>query len=304
MILSEFPDIVWLRHQIETQFASQKSWDGRMLPSPNWPNVIINTTVSQTLRDNIKGPLSIFCNLSGSSSVYLNKRKVKTHAGSFIISNIGQEYTLEIEDQRTETFNIHFGENFTRNAFQAATGSHEMLLENVFSQSSTFSNRLQFTNAQFDQILLELKTAEDEMQQEEILYRLFLNILTREIDLNKQQAKIPVAKKSSQAEILKRLLLATDYIHSYYDAPLSLDELSRVSCLSKFHFLRMFKSTFHKTPYQFINDLRLQQAKQLLSLSTMEVKVVARKVGFVNSSSFSRLFYKNTGLYPSQFRRN
>nr|WP_262899503.1 AraC family transcriptional regulator [Chryseosolibacter histidini] len=97
-------------------------------------------------------------------------------------------------------------------------------------------------------------------------------------------------------------MIATDYIHSYYHQDITLEELAGVACLSKFHFLRLFKIAFQKTPHQFISEVKVQQAKTFLKRTGMEVSAIAKALGFDNTSSFSRMFYHQTGLYPSQYR--
>jgi len=305
MILTEFPDLPWLKHQIQTRFANQRTWDGRMLPDPSWPNVIINTKVSKAYRDNIKGPLSVFCNLSGKSQVTLEGRKLNIEKDSFLISNEDQNYTLEIDQKdQVETFNIHFGEAFLEKAFSSLTLSEDKLLDNLLvAERPLFINRIQQTDSHFIYLIARLKGAKNDFEQEEVLYQMFYYLVRSEQEVNHFKNMIPAIKKGSKNEILKRLLQASDYIHSYYNAPLSLEELSKVSNLSKFHFLRLFKSTYGITPYQFICKVRMKKATQLLMETKMEIREIAESVGFENPSSFSRLFYKESGFYPTQQRR-
>lgn len=305
MILTEFPDLPWLKHQIQTKFANQLSWNGRILPEPSWPNVIINTRVSKVYRDNIRGPLSVFCNLSGKSHITLEGRKLSVEQGSFLISNEDQNYTLEIDQKdEVETFNIHFGEAFIKIAISSLTLPEEKLLDSVLiTDRPLFANRLQPIDNRFIHLASSLKRAKDDFEQEEVLYQMFYHLAEREKEVNHLKLKIPAVKKSSKEEILKRLFHVTDYVHSYYNAPLSLEELSKVSNLSKFHFLRLFKSTYGITPYQFINKVRMRKATLLLRETKMEIREIAESVGFENSSSFSRLFYKESGFYPTQHRK-
>lgn len=304
MILHEFPDLHWLKEQIKNQFAAQRAWDGRRLPSPAWPNVIINASVKKIYRDDIKGPLSVFLNLSGESHVTIDKRKFKLVPGSFVVSNTEQLYTLELDNSiPTETFNIHFGEAFSKKAMATFTQTPEQYLEQAeCNHEPAFHNRLQLTSPEINSLVRALKNCQEELQQVELMFRLFGKLQYEEGALYNMQSKIPALKKSSREEIMKRLLLSTDYIHAYYDAPLALDELAEISHLSKFHYLRSFSAAFGATPYQFISNLRIQKGQQLLANSELPVQDVALKTGFADASSFSRAFHRKTGTYPSQFR--
>jgi AraC family transcriptional regulator len=92
-------------------------------------------------------------------------------------------------------------------------------------------------------------------------------------------------------------------MYTHFGDSISLETLAEESQLSKFHFLRLFTHAFGKTPHQFITAIRMERAKTLLSTTKSEIKSVARDVGFINASSFSRLFHQHIGVYPSQFIR-
>jgi AraC family transcriptional regulator len=138
---------------------------------------------------------------------------------------------------------------------------------------------------------------------EEKLYDLVNNLLGKERGLLVMREKLPGLKSSTREEILKRLLVVTDYIQAHLPENLALDQLAAQGCLSKFHLLRLFKTAFGKTPHEFINEERVRRAKALLLKTNLEVHQIASAVGFRDSSSFSRMFYKHLGGYPTQVRQ-
>lgn len=308
MILREFPNLQWLKQQAEHRFAARKSWTGAALQHEGWPTVILDVATRSTYRDNIRGPLSLFTNLSGESSVKVGNKQVQIREGLFFLSNHDQQYTLEI-DQPTagQTFNIHFGEYFTDQVFQSLSHSPEKLLEKDFElphERMEFHNRLHYRSETITRILKDLHSSADvsPLAFDEKLYALICELLSQETALTKRKQEMPVLKSSTRQELFKRLLLATDYIHACFDRDLPLEELATVSCLSKFHFLRLFKTAFGKTPHQFISEIRVQRGKELLRYTSLEVHEIARAIGFSSASSFSRMFFQQTGLYPSSFR--
>jgi transcriptional regulator GlxA family with amidase domain len=72
--------------------------------------------------------------------------------------------------------------------------------------------------------------------------------------------------------------------------------------LSQSHFLRLFKQAFGVTPHQYLRQVRLQKARQLLVQKNLSVTEVCLSVGFDNLSSFSRLFSQTFGFSPRQMR--
>lgn len=305
MILHEFPNLQWLKKQAEERFSNRRDWNGRALDSEGWPTVILNTRTRNVVRDNIRGPLSIFTNLNGQSTVTASKR-LTVKEGFFCITNSRQHYTLEIDaKQPVETFNIHFGDLFVENVWNSLSQNPEELLENKSaSYAPEFQNRLVALNDATKSILLQIRANKngERLFLDEKLYSLLQHMLLAEKKIQQIQSQLPALKTSTKKEIVQRLLAATDYIYSYYDQKISLNELAQASCLSKFHFLRLFKIAYNKTPYQFINEIRIQRAQALLTKSKLEVKQIARLTGFDSASTFSRTFYNQSGLYPTQFR--
>ena len=89
---------------------------------------------------------------------------------------------------------------------------------------------------------------------------------------------------------------------SCYDLPLDLEEISSHACFSRYHFLRLFRQAFNKTPHQYLVERRIERAKELLSTDDLRVTDVCFEVGFQSLGSFSSLFHKSVGHPPITFR--
>src|SRR4026209_40646 len=106
----------------------------------------------------------------------------------------------------------------------------------------------------------------------------------------------------SDVETLQRLGRARDFIDHCYDHPLSLDQISEKACFSRYHFLRLFRQAFNKTPHQYLIERRIERAKELLRADDLRVTDVCLEVGFQSLGSFSSLFHKSVGHPPVTFR--
>lgn len=307
MILKEFPDLVWLRTQAEKRFEEGRSWTGEKLAAKGWPNVVLNVSAQNIIRDNIRGPLSLFTNISGESTVEVSRRRVSIKEDFFFLSNHNQHYTLEIQKNRPcETFNIHFGEYFCDQVFSSLSQKADDLLNNDFQapfERLEFHNKLYQRDNVVQDLIMEIRRSSGgSLWLEEKLYALIENLLRKEKDLLTIQSRFPAIKSSTREEILRRMLLVADYIYSHLNEDLSLEQLANVGCFSKFHFLRLFKLAFNKTPYQFINEERVRIGRNMLERSKAGINEIAYSLGFANASSFSRMFYNQTGSYPTQLR--
>jgi AraC family transcriptional regulator len=307
MILKEFPNLTWLRSQAERRFADGRSWTGAKLTTTGWPNVILNVSADNILRDNIRGPLSLFTNISGESTLEISRRRILIKEDFFFLSNYDQHYSLEIEKgKRTETFNIHFGDYFCDQVLSSLSQKPDQLLDGYFQQPSErmeFHNRIYHRDELTQMLIMEIRRgAHGSAWLEEKLYALLENLLKKEKDLIEIQSRFPALKSSTRQEILRRMLIVSDYIHTHLHEDLSLEQLANVGCFSKFHFLRLFKLAFNKTPYQFINEERVRLGRQMLERTMVSINEIAHSLGFTNPSSFSRMFFNHTGVYPTQLR--
>jgi transcriptional regulator GlxA family with amidase domain len=116
----------------------------------------------------------------------------------------------------------------------------------------------------------------------------------------------PIDKTGSpmpSPDTLRKLCRVRDFIRYCHGEPLSLDQLSAEADLSTFHFLRTFRQAFGETPHAFQTRLRVERAKDLLTVSSRPVTEICFDVGFTSLGSFSTLFRRQVGQSPAEFRR-
>ena len=102
--------------------------------------------------------------------------------------------------------------------------------------------------------------------------------------------------------LTQQLIKGKHFIDKHFGARIDLDKISREAHLSKFHFMRLFKATYGRTPYQYLIELRMEKAKELLKRG-LPVSEVCISVGFESIPSFTRRFKKITGATPAHFQR-
>jgi AraC-like DNA-binding protein len=104
-------------------------------------------------------------------------------------------------------------------------------------------------------------------------------------------------------EVLVHLRRARDHADGSYTRSLTLDEMAAVACLSKYHFLRLFKSTYGLTPMEYVSQRRIESAQDLLRATNLTVTEVCMAVGFSSLGSFSSRFRRLVGENPSEFQQ-
>jgi AraC family transcriptional regulator len=83
----------------------------------------------------------------------------------------------------------------------------------------------------------------------------------------------------------------------------NLDRLAAQAGLSKFYFNRLFKTAMGVSPSRHQINLRMDEARRLLRETKRSVVEIALDVGYANPSHFAQLFRRETGLAPSDYRR-
>ena len=92
------------------------------------------------------------------------------------------------------------------------------------------------------------------------------------------------------------------YIKENYQKECTLEELSKIAGISRFYLIRIFKDYMGKTPYDYLLDTRIENAKLLLAKGNISITDICHECGFNNMSHFIRTFKKKIGTTPTMYR--
>ncbi len=101
--------------------------------------------------------------------------------------------------------------------------------------------------------------------------------------------------------LYRRIVQAKLYMDQHYMEPIDLNNIADEALFSKFHFIRLFKKSYGKTPHQYLTAVRLEKAKLLLQTGASVIEVCF-SIGFESISSFTGLFKTTLGVTPSAYR--
>lgn len=96
---------------------------------------------------------------------------------------------------------------------------------------------------------------------------------------------------------------AVQYFHKNYHTEININEYAAAHHMSVSWFIRGFKEYTDSTPTQYILSLRISNAQILLETTDYNITEIAEIVGYENPLYFSRLFKKQVGVSPSDFRK-
>lgn len=106
-------------------------------------------------------------------------------------------------------------------------------------------------------------------------------------------------KEETTNDIVER---AKEYIREKYNRDISLDEVSKEVNISPYYFSKVFKEKAGENFIDYLTNIRMDKAKELLSQSDKSVKEVCNEVGYADPNYFSRMFKKKTGKTPTEYK--
>ncbi|GHU79815.1 hypothetical protein FACS1894191_3480 [Clostridia bacterium] len=129
-----------------------------------------------------------------------------------------------------------------------------------------------------------------DMDEIELGFKEIIERLTTHIQQNKNDKTDKYLKKIVQ------------YIGDHYMEQISLDDLCGHVELSQTYVCQLFKTHIHKTFTQYLSEVRINQACELLGKGDIKTKDVAEKVGFMSSGYFIKVFKEMKGVTPGEYR--
>lgn len=248
----------------------------------------------------------------GSAGHVLNNNQFTVYKGDiFVMPPYVPHYFIPGED--TEIFEFEFEPEFLNEKFSASyddiSFSDFAYLEPFLVTENKVRPRLNLDGAIqrtveniFNDILLEYEQREKD-------FELAIKALTLQLLVTVSRRYEFSESESEDNSIFLRhresLMRVIDYINENYSRGITLDEIVRVSLLSKSYFGYLFKQMTHKTFTEYLNGVRISKAVELLRTQPdLKVIDVCFMTGFNNVNHFNRSFRAETGCTPLQARRN
>ena len=125
------------------------------------------------------------------------------------------------------------------------------------------------------------------------IFMVLLSLLAEAYDNSEEGSTLPVL------DVPK----LTDFLHNNLQRQIYLAELSTLASMSNATLMRHFKASLGCTPMEYLRNLRLEHAAELLVNSSISIKEIADNSGFLSDAYFFRSFKKHYGVTPVEFRR-
>jgi YesN/AraC family two-component response regulator len=233
--------------------------------------------------------------LSGSSTYNVENTKFQAKKGDLFLFNPGV-YHNEIANINTSELHIGFNKVMLN-----GLPANFMLPTSASSLVKLVKYEAEFISC-VNQIILEQERQEPgyELVLKTLVMRLII-ILLRE--LHREEGGTYNYKcsfeSSEKANIVHTI---TSYMKEHYNEQISLDKIAKNTYLSPIYISKIFKEETGDSPINYLINIRLNRAKELLEEGQLSIKAIAKFVGYEDAYYFSKLFKKHFGIPPSKIK--
>lgn len=190
-------------------------------------------------------------------------------------------------DDKTEVYWVHFTGGNVKNILRSYGISDDMRV--FYAGTSLEYERI------FKRMITELQRCQADY--EEMLTMLLRHLL---ILIHRQLTKQHVLKNEY---LDSEMDLAAQYFNDNYNTDIRVEDYAASRGMSVSWFIRNFKAYTGSTPLQYLVSIRIANAQALLETTTYTVTEIGRIVGYDNPLYFSRIFHKQNGVSPSEYRK-
>lgn len=109
---------------------------------------------------------------------------------------------------------------------------------------------------------------------------------------------------SFNQELPEPILQVITFLQQRYGEYISIDQMATIAGLSSSYFIKQFRKHTNTTPSQYLTQIRIKKASEMLRHTDLSVKDIATRTGYENANYFNKVFRKITGFSPSEFRES
>ncbi|OXM85442.1 AraC family transcriptional regulator [Paenibacillus rigui] len=241
----------------------------------------------------------IFYLMSGTREFFIKDRTMVINEGDVIIisPNILHR-TTNTEMPKHERLIVNIHESY----MASVNGSYKDILQPLFESEylivkCSLQDRLSI-EVLTNRIMLEIQDQKPgfEMYAQTLVIQLLI-ICCRHVKQYSMEAL------ESPSPMHERISEVVRYINTHYMQELSLPLLAEKFYVSPYYLSRFFKEATGFTFVEYLNSVRIKEAKKLLERSSMKVSLISKKVGFGSVTHFGRVFKSITGYAPLYYRK-
>lgn len=253
--------------------------------------------------------LAVVCAWNGSQDVGIDGRRVLVDDDTWLAVPNGPANVRIRATQQVQALTILFRLGMPEEVLATLLTADDQMLDDGEPSATglPFAPHLQPHDRSVTPVLLFIRRhcemgLDDPLWYDEQLAFLLERMLLRHRQVVARARAVPARRAATRREILRRISLATDFIHANHCRPLMLNDMAASAFLSRHHFLRLFKHIHTVTPHEYLQRKRTTVAARLLKCRDLGVEEIVKRVGFDSRSTLFRALRRFHGITPRECR--
>lgn len=276
--------------------------------SPRQNTVIHAQTIGCYHYPKHKTPYLLATNFIGRGRYKLNDRPIEITNQHFYFLNANDEFEITFDERdKVGTTLILFEDQLLSDSLGYMQSSNEEMLQDPhgykYKTPTIPPVPYKFTKVMNKLMTQVVKPGVHKESLDETLIELVCEFQKLNQKTGDRLKRLDAVKNTTKQELYTRVFLARDYMHDNVSSVLSLDQIARAVGMNKFHLLTNFQKVFNTTPHQYLIQLKMKRAKQMLDSQRYSVSQTCFALGFESMGSFSNSFKKTYQMRPSELRK-
>lgn len=225
---------------------------------------------------------------SGKAHFYFKGKETTVTAGNMVLYQPKQEMRYEyFGKDKPDVFWVHFTGGQVRGILRK--------YDIPFNEDFFYAGNSPTYGYLFKEMILELQTCK-------VGYESLLSMYLEQIFVLIQRSRMEKAPTVSP-HMQEEMGIARRYFQEHYNEDINIEEYALSRNMSVSYFLKKFKEVTTKSPMQYILGIRISNAVSLLESTDYNVTEISAIIGYDNPLYFSRIFKKQKGVSPSDYRK-
>ncbi len=269
-----------------------KQYEGQKHGTDSFPVGIYNTVFNDgfSLYPHIHREFEFLVMNEGRGILYIEEEKFEIKKGEGVFINSEELHIgVKTDSEKAEFYAVVFAPEIFGSAFGDKV--FDKFVEPVLSGKIQFNKKIDKDSVSLVEKIF--KNRDNELCVKACLFEIWNNLF-------KYAKETPQAAGNKNIEDIKKVM---EYMTNHCSEQLSLEDIASFANMSKGYLCRQFTSFVHRTPFEYLIDVRIDKSCEYLKNTNLSIGEIATRCGFNSFSYFSKVFREKMGCSPKDYRK-
>lgn len=252
--------------------------------------------------------------IEGCEKYTVNGKKFHLAKGQYLLANCFAEGSIKIDSPKPVKgicieLSMDILSEVVASYRRPDTAIADLALDKFFSTPEFLENQYNAAQTSTGKLLLDLDARLSKNPfhahefNHEFFYQLAEHLVIDNANLCQQIKAISSVKLATKKDLIRKLNTGKAFMDTNFSLPMDIAMIAKEAGLSPYHFFRLFKTVYGKSPYQYLLHKRLNSTLVKIQNGNDSLTEIAMNTGFSDIHSFSKTFKKHFGIAPSEYSK-